>query len=745
MREQNSAIQAAAGNDLPVTTPEEDRYGYVALAESLSRSIIALDDNVSTVIGIEGPWGSGKTSLLNLLRHRMEQDRPEGTYVLQVSPWLSPDGGCTVENLLIPVADILNKVEQANSSWPCRLWHRLRGSKASALATDVVRYAQQASGRLAPLAELAGNFIPGAGIVASSMKTLSATDLSASGRTADALRDDIEKKIASLDLNFIVVLDDLDRLEPAQAVEVLRLVRSVADFSRFRYVMCYDPEVLGHAVKRGLGVADGQHYLQKIVQLPFPLPRHESFDLRREFFNEAVKIYMNVSGREPDKTFLTDLKNVANTFGATLSTPREVRLALSALAFRYPPLREFCWFPDLCLLQLLRVTLPEMYYWIEHYLTEQAVVDSGEGQVSDREKAAMSNALTGILESLPAVSPLSVVTLRRWLPGIGGIRNDNPVLFSKTVHVEEQERSSGRRLSSRDWWRYYFAFSPPKNILLPDFFDELFRLAGSDPKPLLLAKKLLNLVTLNGFSSRTKFEQVIDQLTPQRLSVITAAQCRGLLWFFFEYADDLVSRYRGHGNWFAMYDIELDTLVDRLLTRLLSEDRPSTLDYLSERLRNDKAVYWTAIYLRHLVWQNGMAGTRPEPEENRVFADNELTQLCTIFCQRLDDRELSDRFIHFEDLPGFIFAWKDIGTTALVCTWVASKIRDDESFLKLLLQLRYRGLSSATGYYRALRLSDIAEFLEGEETVTQRLDDIERSGNFPELVNQVRDAISFNR
>lgn len=34
MGEQNSATQAAAGNDLPVTTPEEDRYGFVALAES---------------------------------------------------------------------------------------------------------------------------------------------------------------------------------------------------------------------------------------------------------------------------------------------------------------------------------------------------------------------------------------------------------------------------------------------------------------------------------------------------------------------------------------------------------------------------------------------------------------------------------------------------------------------------------------------------------------------------------------
>jgi predicted KAP-like P-loop ATPase len=47
-----------------------------------------------------------------------------------------------------------------------------------------------------------------------------------------------------MDLSFIILLDDLDRLEPAQAVEVVRLVKSVADFPRFRYILCYDKSVL---------------------------------------------------------------------------------------------------------------------------------------------------------------------------------------------------------------------------------------------------------------------------------------------------------------------------------------------------------------------------------------------------------------------------------------------------------------------------------------------------------------------
>lgn len=261
---------------------------------------------------------------------------------------------------------------------------------------------------------------------------------------------------------------------------------------------------------------------------------------------------------------------------------------------------------------------------------------------------------------MPNASHLSVMMLRSWLPGITGVSNDAPGLFAKTPEAEEHELSSSRRLGSRDWWRYYFAFTPPKNILLPGFFEKLFRLAGNESEYAQLADLLFDQVTPYVFSYRNRFEQVLEKLTPARLTGVSLSQCRGLVWFFFEHADDVLSHYQAHGDWFAKHNLKLEEVVDNLLRRLLEEDRTATFTYLSGRAESGKAWYWIVLYLQHLLWQNGIAGNRAEPEHSRVCTDEEVQKLCRIYNVRLSDGDERSRIAQLEDLIGFIFAWSEI-------------------------------------------------------------------------------------
>ena len=97
-------VLSRAGFEGPVMNAEDDRYGYTVIAEGLARSISALDDNVSTVIGIEGQWGSGNTSLLNLLTAHLKTQVPATTQIVVFSPWVNSPDESPVSALLLTIA-----------------------------------------------------------------------------------------------------------------------------------------------------------------------------------------------------------------------------------------------------------------------------------------------------------------------------------------------------------------------------------------------------------------------------------------------------------------------------------------------------------------------------------------------------------------------------------------------------------------------------------------------------------------
>ena len=82
--ESHQAISA----DKPIVDPVHDRLEYAPFARHLAASICRLTPSEGLAIAIYGPWGSGKTSLLNLIRHYIQQ-KPEGEQptIVPFNPW----------------------------------------------------------------------------------------------------------------------------------------------------------------------------------------------------------------------------------------------------------------------------------------------------------------------------------------------------------------------------------------------------------------------------------------------------------------------------------------------------------------------------------------------------------------------------------------------------------------------------------------------------------------------------------
>ena len=220
--------------DRAVISKDEDRYGFTYIATELARAIQGIGREGSAVIGIEGAWGTGKTSLLNLLRIALDEQKEERTYVLSISPWLDGSDTSLVASLLLPVAGLIAEEEEKRLS-AVELADLKEKEALTHTARTLMDYIRATARNLAPLAKVA-SVIPGVRDASGALKALSESGwLKEKEKTTAQMRAEIGQKITELDLSFIVLLDDLDRLEPAQAVEVIRLVKSVADFPRFSY------------------------------------------------------------------------------------------------------------------------------------------------------------------------------------------------------------------------------------------------------------------------------------------------------------------------------------------------------------------------------------------------------------------------------------------------------------------------------------------------------------------------------
>lgn len=222
-------------------------------------------------------------------------------------------------------------------------------------------------------------------------------------------------------------------------------------------------------------------------------------------------------------------------------------------------------------------------------------------------------------------------------------------------------------------------------------------------------------------------------------------ECAGLLAFFFSAGDEINTRYRQRNRWFSRYDLDVNSVANRLLKKMLDNDRAATIETLFSLTITGTSWVWIANYIRDLLWQNGLAGNQAEQEQDRVLTDEELNSLRQQFCVRLNGVELHSVLSQEGELGGFVWAWQDIAGSESIMSWITQHSVSDEAFLTLLLSLRSHIISSASGHYLVLKIKDICHLFGGEDQLLRRLDLIEGEGLFHEQTEEIRTAIGFSK
>ena len=74
-------------NDSPISLPDEDRFGIDPFARVLASSISEIKSPVGATIALNGPWGSGKSSAVNLIRHHLKPATEDNLVIVDFKCW----------------------------------------------------------------------------------------------------------------------------------------------------------------------------------------------------------------------------------------------------------------------------------------------------------------------------------------------------------------------------------------------------------------------------------------------------------------------------------------------------------------------------------------------------------------------------------------------------------------------------------------------------------------------------------
>lgn len=256
---------------------EEDALYFQGYSEKLANIIKSTNPKFS--VGIFGKWGTGKTTLMRMIKRELDKDNDKILTVWFDAWRYEKEKYLAVIPFLRQIRIALEKdLEKQENGKPPR-WEILRDGIEKTFTAFMVSTEFSVSPAGSPVSTTTN-----LGKLRDSLKSQGSIFIS-DERIAlqEHSTDYLQTALKELgDARIVVFVDDLDRCTPQNALDVIESIKTFFDIEGIVYVIGMDSDSIDHIIKRkyeeGSNI-DGFNYLQKIVQLPFQIPVWKSQDI----------------------------------------------------------------------------------------------------------------------------------------------------------------------------------------------------------------------------------------------------------------------------------------------------------------------------------------------------------------------------------------------------------------------------------------------------------------------------------
>lgn len=356
--------------DMPCTSEEEDLLEISKYVKGLGKFIRECQTPMS--IAIQGDWGTGKTSTLNLLKKNLEADKDtNGIKCVFFNTWQYSQ--FNMEDSLY-VSFVHNLVKQCGGN-------------------DEILRTVAAFGKLAFFKAIDWKFGTNASEILDGFEKAKKDQM----ESVSKLQEDFAELVKKTGKRLVIFIDDLDRLNPEVAVELLEIIKLFVNVENSIFVLAIDYEVVVKGVRKkygeNLSEEKCRNFFDKIIQLPFKMPveRYNLTELVRKAVQEQT--HMTDEGVNIVAEFISDVmgtnprtfKRLVNAF-FLINSVNEIGEEAESKTKEINDVLMFC---SLC----IQMCLPKLYELMVTASTKKQLKELLEVKAAEEIRAYVTNYL----------------------------------------------------------------------------------------------------------------------------------------------------------------------------------------------------------------------------------------------------------------------------------------------------------------------------------------------------------------
>jgi len=305
--------------DQPIKDSNSDLLDAEKYATALSKFVMESDTPLT--IGMQGEWGTGKTSLMYMLKEKIENMSEEENYAIATS-WIN-----TWEY------SMFKGVEQTTPAVLKGMLDKLKES-----CGDKWTLTDDIDSKIKKVGSFLGNVANQLVKSNTGINVKGAIDNHNVQAVLDIaeIKSDIKDLIENLILDeknsyhkVVFFIDDLDRIEPSDAVEILEALKNIFDIHNCIFILAIDYDVVVKGLEKKFGKKtdlnerEFRSFFDKIIQVPFSMPtgayniqnfldtklKDLGIHINEELLPKYVHVVSNTVGFNP-----RSLKRYLNTF-----------------------------------------------------------------------------------------------------------------------------------------------------------------------------------------------------------------------------------------------------------------------------------------------------------------------------------------------------------------------------------------------------------------------------------------------